>query len=90
MIGRCHEYLEYRSDSFSGDTHTHPSKWGYGRWGEEHETTQTVTKISTDDGAEGYMLGGEERYIDGIVKPMILGENPLEREKLWNWMARHL
>ena len=67
-------------------TQTHPTKWGYARWGEEHETTQTVTKISTDDGVEGYMLGGEEGYIEGVVTPMIIGENPLEREKLWNWV----
>ena len=40
----------------------------------------------TDDGADGYMLGGDEQVIDNIIKPMILGENPREREKLWNWM----
>ena len=33
------------------------TRWGYGEWGEEHDTTQAITKISTDDGAEGYMLG---------------------------------
>jgi len=50
------------------------------------DTTETITKISTDDGAEGYMIGGDERIMEHIVKPMILGEDPLEREKIWNWM----
>jgi L-alanine-DL-glutamate epimerase-like enolase superfamily enzyme len=71
---------------FRTTTQHHPTKWGYGRWGEVRDTTETITKISTDDGAEGYMLGGDEQVIDNIVKPLILGENPLEREKLWNWM----
>ena len=71
---------------FRTTTQHYPTKWGYGRRGEVRDTTETITKISTDDGAEGYMLGGDEQVIDNIIKPMILGENPLEREKLWNWM----
>jgi len=71
---------------FRTTTQHHPSKWGYGRWDEPRDTTQTITKISTDDGAEGYMVGGDERIMEHIIKPMILGEDPLEREKIWNWM----
>ncbi len=32
------------------------------------------------------MVGGDKTAIEGIVKPMILGEYPLARETLWNWM----
>ena len=65
------------------------SKWGYGYGGwedEEFETTSSITKISTDEGAEGYMQGGRREYIEGVAKPLLLGEDPLNREKLWNWM----
>lgn len=63
-----------------------PSRWGYGIWGEEHDAVTSLTKISTDEDVEGYMLGGDRRYIDGVIKPMLLGEDPLRREMLWNWM----
>ncbi len=66
-----------------------PSKWGYGfgTWeDEEYEATSTITRISTDEGAEGYMTGGKREYIEGVAKPLLLGEDPLNREKLWNWM----
>jgi len=72
--------------SFRTITRQHPSKWGYGYWGEETESGQSLIKISTDEGLEGYMLGGNARYIEGPIKRMLVGENPLEREKIWNWM----
>lgn len=80
------EVISFRTDIPGGRSNTRPSRWGYGVWGEETERTQSITKISTDDGAEGYMLGGDRHYIEGIIKPMLLGENPLDREKFWNWM----
>ena len=46
----------------------------------------TITKISTDEGAEGYMLGGDEKTIEYNYKPLLLGEDPLSREKIWTWM----
>ncbi|AWT60077.1 MAG: D-galactarolactone cycloisomerase [Candidatus Moanabacter tarae] len=67
-------------------TRNHPSKWGYRQWGKEIESSESITKISTDEGIDGYMLGGTRNYIEGSVKRMLLGEDPLEREKLWNWM----
>lgn len=67
-------------------TRDEPSKWGYRQWGKKIESSESITKISTDEGINGYMLGGTREYIEGSVKRMLLGENPLEREKLWNWM----
>ena len=64
-----------------------PSRWMYAVWSDQEvQTTSTITRISTDDGAEGYMVGGDKTAIEGIVKPMIVGEDPLARERLWNWM----
>jgi len=66
-----------------------PTKWGYYTWGEEHEATASITKIMTDEGIEGYNLGGDQATMERVVKPLLVGENPLDREKLWHWMAQH-
>ena len=66
-----------------------PTKWGYGTWGDEHEAVSSITKIITDEGAVGYNLGGDQGTMDGLVKPLLVGENPLDREKLWHWMDQH-
>ena len=71
---------------FADSTRTHDSRWGYGFYGKSRDTTQTITRISTDEGVQGFMLGGEPEIIKNIVKPMLVNENPLDREKLWNWM----
>ncbi len=69
--------------------------------GEAHpdvEGVQTVTKIITDEGAEGYCIGGlghgdqdgltpEQRgAITGRLKGLILGQDAFDRERFWHWM----
>ena len=71
---------------FVDSTRIHDSKWGYGFYGQPRDTTQTITRISTDEGVQGFMLGGDPEIMKNIVKPMLVNENPLDREKLWNWM----
>jgi L-alanine-DL-glutamate epimerase-like enolase superfamily enzyme len=76
------EVIEFRTT-----TRVRPSRWAYGVWSDRQtETSATITRISTDEGVEGYMVGGDKTAIEGIVKPMIVGEDPLARERLWNWM----
>ena len=57
------------------DGHAHP--------GPEHESTQALLKIVTDEGAEGYSLGGNPQIIRSVIKPALLGRDPLYREKIW-------
>ena len=61
---------------FRTTTRGHPTKWGYGVWGDEVDSVDTITKISTDEGVEGHMLGGDKATMEGVIKPLILGENP--------------
>ena len=65
------------------------TRWGYSTWGDEHESISSITKIITDEGVVGYNLGGDQATMDGLVKPLLVGENPLDREKLWHWMEQH-
>ena len=59
---------------------------------------QTLTRIATDEGAEGYYLGGhghgdqdgllpdERAALKGRFRSMLLGQDPFDREKFWHWM----
>ncbi len=75
-------------------TRSHGTKWGYGQDGEEQDGVQTITRIVTDDGAEGFTTGGVHSYfygptpdeIEHVVKPLLIGQEALDRELLWQWM----
>ena len=82
--------------SFKARTRSHPTRWGYGEPGEERGEIQRVLKIETDEGAEGYFTGGNTYFVppppevvEQLVKPLLVGEDPLDREKLWQWMMGH-
>ena len=66
------EAIEFRTT-----TTGRSSRWGYGlRPGKEVETVATLTRVATDTGVDGYMLGGTKATIEGIVKPMLVGRIP--------------
>ncbi|MCC6165942.1 MAG: enolase [Caldilineaceae bacterium] len=64
----------------------------------EVEAVQTLTKIITDEGAEGYYFGGhghgdadgltfdERAALRGRLKGLLLGHDPFDREKFWHWL----
>jgi L-alanine-DL-glutamate epimerase-like enolase superfamily enzyme len=64
----------------------------------EVEATQTLTKIITDEGAEGYYFGGhghgdadgllpdERDALENRFKRLLVGQDPFDREKFWHWM----
>jgi len=53
--------------------------------GHEHEATQTLLSIETDEGLAGHYFGAANPgTIESVVKPYLLGEDPLYREKLWH------
>ncbi|GAA4993075.1 enolase C-terminal domain-like protein [Actinopolymorpha pittospori] len=59
---------------------------------------QTVTTVHTDEGVAGHYFGGHGHgdqdglaqpardHIEHRVKPMLVGENPFDRERFWHWM----
>ncbi len=64
----------------------------------EVEVVQTLTKVTTDEGAEGYYLGGhghgdqdglladQRAVLEGRIKSLIVGHDPFDREKFWHWL----
>ena len=59
--------------------------------------TQTLLRILTDEGAEGYYLGGQghgDRHglsaddsdlVTGRIRNLLVGVDPFDREKIWHW-----
>jgi len=75
--------------SFKAKSRLSTTKWGYGVWGEEHDEVQRILKIETDEGAEGFFTGDNmylvaptQEVIEQLVKPLLIGEDPLNRELL--------
>ena len=60
---------------------------------------QTVTKISADEGVEGYFFGGhfhgdkaglfanERALINKDIGPLLVGQDAFDREKIWQWLV---
>lgn len=74
------KYRSKRQHDLAG--HTHPAP--------EHDALQTLTAIVTDEGVNGYCFGGSKEINDRIVKPSLLGKNPMDREKIWQMFYRRL
>jgi L-alanine-DL-glutamate epimerase-like enolase superfamily enzyme len=65
----------------------------------EVEAIQSLTKIITDEGAEGYYLGGsghgdmdglssaQVAALEGGFKAQLVGQDPFDREKFWQWFS---
>ncbi|MGM0400745.1 MAG: enolase C-terminal domain-like protein [Chloroflexota bacterium] len=54
--------------------HSHP--------GSEHEAQGTISHISTDEGVDGYSMGGAPAMLE-TAEQVLLGEDPLRREYIW-------
>jgi len=69
-----------------------------GEIGPDTVGVQTLTKVITDEGAEGYYFGGqghgdqsgmsgEKRGgMEGRIRSMVIGQDPFDREKFWHWL----
>lgn len=66
---------------------------GHGHPGPERQTVQSLTRICTDEGVEGYCFGGSQTVMDNVIKPAIVGEDPMYRERIWHrlnaWQRLH-
>ena len=61
------------------DGHTHP--------GDAHRVRQALLTVIADDGSAGHCLSPVEvvrpHLIDGFVKTVLVGQDPFNREKIW-------
>ena len=54
--------------------HTHP--------GPEHDAQSSITRITTDEGIEGFAPGGSPVMLPR-ARQVLVGEDPLKRERIW-------
>ncbi len=79
---------------FNYKSHIVADSEGHAHPGEENDKTETLLRIITDTGVEGVSFGGHADVINKIVKPMLIGEDPFFRERIWQklrgWQRLHL
>ncbi len=59
---------------------------GHAHPGPAHDATQTLLRVVTDDGHEGYAFGANAHIIEGLIKPLLVGEHPFYRERIWQML----
>ncbi|OLU29560.1 mandelate racemase [Pseudomonas sp. PA15(2017)] len=64
---------------------------GHAHPGEESLAKMAMLRVATEDGAEGYAFGAPElirpHIIDSFVRKVLIGQNALDREKIWQDLA---
>ncbi len=77
-------------------------RFGLGQPLPGHKVVQTLTKVLTDEGAEGHYLGGhfhgdqdgllpgEQALITQLAGPLLAGRDPFDREYIWQqlWLSK--
>ena len=64
-----------------------PFGWSQG-WLDQRSTT--LVKVSTDDGLVGWGEGAAASLIDGLLAPLLIGQDPMNRAGLWERMFHAL
>jgi L-alanine-DL-glutamate epimerase-like enolase superfamily enzyme len=60
---------------------------GHGHPAPEHDAFQTLTRVRTSAGVEGYCFGGSTETAS-VATQLIAGMNPLDREAIWHKLLR--
>lgn len=64
---------------------------GHAHPGEESLAKMAMLRIATEDGVEGYAFGAPElirpHIIDSFVRKVLIGQNVMDREKIWQDLA---
>jgi len=78
-------------DVFSYPTRRAVDSAGHSHPGDEVQARMALLKITTEDGCEGYAFGTPELLrpyiIDNFVRKVLVGQNALDRERLWQDLA---
>lgn len=64
-----------------------PFGWSQG-WLDQRSTT--LVKVTTDDGLVGWGEGAADGLIDGLLAPLLIGQDPMDRAGLWERMFHAL
>lgn len=71
-------------EHFSYTTRIGRDSEGHSHPGEARKAVQGLLTLTTDEGIVGHCFGSiPQAVLDGLVKPLLIGENPLYRERIW-------
>lgn len=65
----------------------HPFGWSQGWLGQR---STTLVKVATDDGLVGWGEGAAASLINGLLAPLLIGQDPMDRAGLWERMFHAL
>jgi L-alanine-DL-glutamate epimerase-like enolase superfamily enzyme len=75
--------VDVKTTTFRYESQVVADTEGHAHPGEPHEAMQTLLRIMTDEGVEGQALGANAGVIGAIVKPLLIGQDPFFRERIW-------
>ena len=79
--------IDAQVETFQYKNHTARDTEGHTHPGPQQNAKQTLLRLVTDEGVEGYAFGGASpEVVRQIVKPMLVGEDPFMRERIWQRM----
>jgi L-alanine-DL-glutamate epimerase-like enolase superfamily enzyme len=81
------EIRDIETISFTYESRKVRDEKGHSHPGEPHEAVGTITRVVTDEGIDGHAVGGSEAA-NRVALRHLEGENPLERERLWQRLDR--
>ena len=73
---------EVTTKRFKYTTHTTTDSDGHGHPGPPREAVQIVLQIHTDEGVSGHWFGVNDKIIDGVIAPALVGKDPFMREEI--------
>ncbi len=78
-------------DVFSFPSRRAVDSAGHAHPGEEKPVRMGMLRIACDDGSEGFSFGPPElirpHIIESFVRKVLIGQNPMNREKIWQELA---
>ena len=74
--------IDVQTLTFQYRSHTGRDDEGHGHPAPEHDATQTLTRVRTSAGVEGYCFGGSPQTAT-VATQLIRGMNALDREMIW-------
>ena len=78
--------VDVRVQPFVHETTSTHDPLGHRRPAKRHDVVQTLVTIASDEGAEGYSFGATPAIVEQVIKPLLVGEDPFDRERLWQRM----
>lgn len=80
---------DIKVDRFWAETSKVQDEAGHAHPGKPRRIAKSLCRVMTDVSLEGYAFSGDKRAIEGYVRDLLVGEDPLARERIWKKLNEH-